>query len=285
MIADRHDWHAARRRCITASWVAAVLGIDSPAGTALDAWAYYCHDVRAEETDAMRTGRRLEPVILEWAADELSKPIVPWPQDHLAGGAPDIWGATPDGLTDEPAPVEAKAWSYGGAWADGPPLSILIQLQVQIDCLGATHGWVAALLAGRFDLWRVERHDTLIRRARAACRRWWDRHVLGGEMPGLDGRPQTGRLLARLYQPTRQDWAARLPSPASEIRAEVAQLRALAAATRERADLRANQLRALLGANQHGVCPGGEVVSHVGARLTLPNKLPRGVRPPSPWRE
>lgn len=281
----RAEWHAARRKCITASWVAAILGFPSPAGTALDAWAYYVHDDRTPETEAMRDGRRLEPVILDWAADTIGIGIKPWPQDHLAGGAPDIWGATPDGITAEPAPVEAKAWSWGGDWTAGPPISVLIQNQVQIYSLGATHGWVAALLGGRFGYWRVERHDTLIRRARAECRQWWERHVVVGEMPGIDGRASTAALLNRLYKPKRQQRAALLPDPAQLIRAELATFREMHKMTGGRASLLANQLRALLGANAYGVCPGGEVVSHVGGQLRLPKRLPSGVLPPDRWRD
>ena len=285
MVAARASWHAARRRCISASNVAPVLGVASPAGTAYDVWAYIAHGVGQDETPEMRWGRRMEPVILDWAAGEIGKPIERWPQDHLAGGAPDIWGATPDGLTDDPAPVEAKSWAWGGAWADGPPLCVVIQVQVQIYCLGATHGWVAAQVGGRPRLDRIERHDTLIRRARAECRRWWARYIEGGEMPPLDGRPQTARALAAIARPQIADRAIRLPPIADALRTEIETARGLARQSAEYATLRANQMRALLGRYAYGVTPEGGVVSHLGGQLRLPDRLPSGVGSPSPWRQ
>lgn len=320
MVANRETWLAERRQFVTGSWLAPILGIASPAGTALDAWAWFVHGYSREETELMRIGREMEPTILKlFSAAHDGAHVAKWPAFRLAGARPGrIWAATLDGLTaaglaegladaseldgwrrDWKAnlafleavalrwgiPVEAKnvGWAWRD-WADGPPPHVVAQVQVQIDAIGAPFGYVAAMLQGcEFKWWRVPRREAFIRDAKLRCRRWWARHVEGGEMPAVDGRKETSQLLAKLGQPQQIREAVALPPPAAEIRKQLA----IARETRRMADLlatlRANELRALMGRNAYGVCPDDKVVSHKGGVLRLPKVLPYNVEPPNPW--
>lgn len=322
MIDSRDQWLAARRHYITGSWLAPILGIPSPAGTELDAWAWFVHGYGAEETEPMRMGRELEPTILRlFSRAHGGWPVVPWPAYRLAGADPGrIWAATLDGLTsvglaegiaDAPEldswrrgwaasqarlraaqlpwgiPVEAKnvGWAWRD-WADGPPPNVLAQIQVQIDALGAPFAYVAALLQGcEFRWWRVARREGFIRSAKLHCRRWWDRHVDGGEMPAVDGRRSTSRLLALLCEPQHEETAIALPPEASDIRADCEAYRAAKKDSEDEANLAANKLRAMMGHYPYAVCEDGRVVSHRKGRLLLPKALPRAVEEPTPWRE
>ncbi len=318
----RENWLAERRLYITGSWLAPILGIPSPAGTELDAWAWYAHGYRTEETEPMRRGRQLEGAILEMFAEAHGGAHVGrWPEYRLAGAEPGrIWASTLDGLTcvgladvldmsrelanwrrgwtaatDRLAaaglpwgiPVEAKnvGWAWRD-WADGPPPHVVAQIQVQIDSVGAPFAHCAALLQGvEFRWWLIRRSEGFIRSAKLYCRRWWDRHVDGGEMPAVDGRVSTSRILAYLSEPKHELQAIALPPEATDIRADVDGWRAAKRDAEKAANLGANRLRAMMGRYPYAVCGDGGVVSHKKGRLTLVKSLPRDVEEPTPWSE
>jgi predicted phage-related endonuclease len=320
MTTPRDQWLATRRHYITGSWLAPILGTPSPAGTDLDAWAWFVHGYDRDETEPMRRGKQLEPTILKMFSEAHGGAHVGrWPAYRLAGAEPGrIWAATLDGLTavglaegltDAPEleswrrgwvatrdrlaadglpwgiPVEAKnvGWAWRD-WANGPPPHVLAQLQVQIDAVGAPFGYIGALLQGvEFRWWRVPRREVFIRDSKLFCRRWWDRHVIGGEMPTVDSRRSTSRLLALLAEPQHEETAIALPPEATDIRADVEAYREAGRDCEENANLASNQLRALMGRYPYGVCDDGSVVRHREGRLTLPKALPRGVEEPTPW--
>lgn len=280
---NREAWLAARRRCITASHVAPVLEVDSPVGTDFDTWSWIVHGIGAEETPAMRRGRLLQSGLLAYAAEELGEAVDPWPDWHLAGGAPDIWGATPDGVATTGL-VECKTSAWG-RWGTSPPLHVLIQLQVQLHCTGEPRGWIAADVRGELRLWGpYDYGPRFCAAARRRCQEWWDRHVVGGEMPAIDGRPSTSRALSRIGEPQIQDRAVRLPASADACAVNLKCAREAGRAARDVGGTAGNSLRALLGWYAYGVTPGGRVVSHRDGQIRLLDKLPRGVRAPSPWR-
>ncbi|MEE9481186.1 MAG: YqaJ viral recombinase family protein [Kiloniellales bacterium] len=316
----REDWLAERRHYITGSWLAPILGIPSPAGTELDAWAWFVHGYRTGETEPMIRGRQLESAILDMFAEAHGGAHVGrWPEYRLAGAEPGrIWASTLDGLTcvglpegiaDAPElaswrrgwaktsehlasaglpwgiPVEAKnvGWAWRD-WADGPPPHVVAQVQVQIDSVGAPFAYVAALLQGcEFRWWRIPRREAFIRDAKLYCRRWWDRHVERGEMPAVDGRVSTSRILAYLSEPKHELQAIALPPEATDLRADVEAWRIAKRDADAEANLAANKLRAMMGKYPYAVCGDGGVVSHKKGRLTLVKALPRDVEEPTPW--
>ena len=86
MVADRDQWLADRRQYITGSWLAPILGIPSPAGTELDAWAWYVHGYGSEETEPMRRGKQLEgPILAMFAEAHDGAHVGRWPAYRLAG--------------------------------------------------------------------------------------------------------------------------------------------------------------------------------------------------------
>jgi putative phage-type endonuclease len=71
------EWHEARRRGVSASEIAAVMGI-SPWESPFSLYWRKVHGWQVEETDEMRAGRRLEDTIAGWWADECD------PHENLA---------------------------------------------------------------------------------------------------------------------------------------------------------------------------------------------------------
>jgi hypothetical protein len=316
------SWLAERRRYITGSWLAPILGIPSPLGTDLDAWAWFVHGYRTAETEPMLRGKQLEGAILDMFSEAHGMaPMRRWPGYRLAGAEPGrIWASTLDGLTcaglaegiaEAPElaswgrgwvkttarleaaglpwgiPVEAKnvGWAWRD-WQDGPPPHVVAQIQVQIDCVGAPFAYCAALLQGvEFRWWRIPRREAFIRRAKVYCMRWWERHVERGEMPAVDGRRSTSQILAYLSEPKHADRVIELPAEATDIRADVDGWRAAKRDAEKAANLSSNKLRAMMGRYPYAICTDGEAVSHKKGRLTLIKALPRGVAEPTPWSE
>jgi len=320
MNSARDRWLEERRGYVTGSWLAPILGIPSPAGTEFDAWAWFAHGYRTGETEPMKRGKQLEPAILQMFAEAQGGAHVgPWPKYRLAGADPGrIWAATLDGLTcaglaegiaDAPEletwrrgwvaaqarlaaaglpwgiPVEAKLVGWGWRdWLDGPPDHVVAQIQVQIDAVGAPFAYLAALLQGvEFRWWRIPRMEDFIRSAKLYCRRWWDRHVERGEMPAVDGRRSTSKILAHLSQPKIELEAIALPPEATDLRADVEGWRAARKEAESSANLAANKLRAMMGRYPYAVCTDGGVISHKKSTLLLARSLPRDVQEPTPW--
>lgn len=154
----REQWLARRRELITASDVAAIIGVDR-FRTPSDVYADKLGLGAFEETEAMRWGRRLEPSIAEAYADATQRDVVAEPEYHIAIH-PDIpWlGATLDrGVlptdTGEPAPalgrgaLELKATEFAAQWTDDPPVPYVVQLTIQMACTSRQWGSLAAFVS------------------------------------------------------------------------------------------------------------------------------------------
>jgi len=161
----RKHWLDQRRKMITASDVAAILGFDPPRS----AWSVYVQKKTGEEledTDEMMMGRMFEEPIAQLYAIKTGRPVanmgateiqvhpsIPW-----IGATLDrvTWDVGDDPLKVEGCPLEIK---HGGNyqlsnWADGPPLKVQIQLQMQMICTGSPWGAYCAVIGGqapRFD--------------------------------------------------------------------------------------------------------------------------------------
>lgn len=127
------------------------------------------HSSEPDEDERMTAGKRLEPVILSWAADELRADILPHDQSVYLRCPTAPVGCTPDGYMLDPQRglgfVEAKNVDFF-RWKDtwdkvAAPDHIEIQHQVQLMTPHPEHGmpkWgVIACLVGGNDLLLYER--------------------------------------------------------------------------------------------------------------------------------
>jgi putative phage-type endonuclease len=158
----RAEWLAARRHYLTASDVAAVLGL-SPFGSPLSVYAAKVAGVELEETPWMRRGRRMEAVVADEYGEVTGRPVI-HPGPYVLMVHPDIpWlAATLDrqtaGSEQHPAPeagyapLEIKAPRDAHGWEDDKaPIHYELQLQIQIACTVARWGVLCALLGQDAD--------------------------------------------------------------------------------------------------------------------------------------
>lgn len=151
----REDWLEQRRKLVTASDAAAILGLDdwrSP----FEVYAEKVEGYVRERTGAMRRGVRHEAAIALDYADETGREVYGRDPYEIAIHPEHRWlGATLDrtcaGNDEHPAPregpgaLELKMVNAANApeWREEPPTGYQIQNQIQMACAGLAWGSVA----------------------------------------------------------------------------------------------------------------------------------------------
>jgi putative phage-type endonuclease len=207
---DRLEWLRARQDGITATDIAAIVGMH-PYRTRLQVWWDKVnraeHQLEQLDNEAMEWGLRLEEPVAQKFAD-----LHPgWYVDQSPGliRSASIAGmlATPDRLLTKPdgrrsvLEVKTAGIHQQRRWAeDETPDEYVIQLQWQIEALELEDGYIGSLLVGRHY---EERHfkrdkkllDILIDRAH----QFWNDHVVAGVPPVADPF-EDAQLLNRIYK-------------------------------------------------------------------------------------
>lgn len=164
---DRDAWLAERRSGIGASEAAAALGL-SPFETPLELYLRKIGELPdAEETEAMRWGSRLEPLIAEAYEEATGHRVVREQQFRRADGRPHLF-ATVDavgsaGLVEFKTLSAFKSGSLGEEGTDDLPEHWLVQAHQQMAVFGEDHVHFAVLVGGqRFRTFHVDRNDLVV---------------------------------------------------------------------------------------------------------------------------
>lgn len=215
-VTSREEWLALRKRDITASAAAALLGVH-PYLTAFGVWADKTGAIQEEDeiTEAMERGLELEPL----AVRRLAKLNPTWKVEQPAayyrdpavrlGCTPDCFAHSPD--KDGFGSIQIKSVEPGKFRKDWrtpegdvePPLWITVQSIIEAHLTGASWAAVAALVISYgIDLHVVEvpLHAGIIGRIKSETANFW-RMLESGERPDPDWK-RDGRLIEALYDPT-----------------------------------------------------------------------------------
>lgn len=191
------EWHAARATGIGSSDAAAACGL-SRYGTPLDVYAQKRGLLEArEDSDAMRLGRLLEPVVKsEWehrtgGVVSIATPaLLRHPEHEWMVASPDAWVFTEG--AEKPQLLECKntsrfmASEWGDEDLDEIPQEYLIQVQHQLCVAGAELCHVAVLIDGRsLKVYRIPRNERLIGAIVRAEGELWER-IKSGDAPEPD---------------------------------------------------------------------------------------------------
>lgn len=275
---NRSEWLQWRRGGIGASDIAAILGI-SPWNSPWSLWADKCGLVVDDhETDEMIAGRWLELAVGPWFADVtgltvageqamITHGLYAWARATLdglvfEGGAEDLnFGAALGGL-------EIKTTQPGRRW-DVIPEHYQAQGQWQMFCANMERVWFAVLHGRRLEVYELERDQADIDLMAERAEAWWQRHVIDGEAPPVDGSDATLRALAALYP----DHEPGLAADITDVAAAVADLEA-ARAAKKAAEAAEKAAKAVLW---HAL--GDAEVGEVGGRpaVTLRTQERRGI--------
>jgi putative phage-type endonuclease len=205
--ADSPEWMQARQTGIGASEASVAAGL-SQYQTPLQLYHLKRGELPPiEETDAMRMGKRLEPVVKdEWCYQTGRTFLDPHPPmyrhpDHAFALA------TPDAIVTPTELLEAKAIGFrtaaewGEQGTDAVPTNYLCQTQWQMAVMGADQCHVAALVDGRnLKTYTVNRNDRLILLLISAAQELWER-IQNGDPPEINWtHSSTPDLVKELHQ-------------------------------------------------------------------------------------
>jgi putative phage-type endonuclease len=193
-VRDEAHWHELRAQHIGGSDIAAVLGISAYKTR----WQLYMEKAGKlapedlSQNKAVQAGTYLEAGIAQWASDKwdmsLTKVTDYYTVDDVPGMGASLDYATPDG-----SPVEIKWSSRGHGWMHQQdqiieaPEQYILQVQHQIACVGAKHGWLVALIDDEPRRMFIPRHDGIIASIREAITQFWA-DVNAGTEPDPDFR-------------------------------------------------------------------------------------------------
>jgi putative phage-type endonuclease len=275
--APRDEWLAARRQGVTASEIAALLGI-SPYQSPFNLYWVKTGQITEDfDNERLSLGRHMEPWIAERFTDE-------HPDLHLTAPA-GLWGsverlqqlATPDGLVYDSREVEygrdeqdapLSVWegktsgTYEGWGDDGTdeiPAYIAAQVQWQMDVLGVDHAYVSCffLLTQKTRTYVIAYDQADVELMRTRALEFWGR-VQDGNPPEIDGHTATTLALKRLYPDADDAEEAQVP-------ADLATRYRTACDAVKRADERKagveNEIRAAMGNAKRAVTQDGQKVA------------------------
>jgi len=213
--ATEAEWLAERRRHVTSSDVATILGV-SPYGNAFDLWL---QKVRGDDRDLSKMRRRfeaghhIEPLIAKWFAEDTGRtPFRPLDGYYLLTN-PDLpWAAvTPDLLVIDgqgsDGVVESKSAGMMdlSGYEEGPALRYATaQLHLPLLVCEMHQGWVATTfgMGNAFRVYPVERNEELAALIVERCEAF-HRLIVAEEPPGEDflrSGEGIGRALAKIYE-------------------------------------------------------------------------------------
>ena len=272
---------AKRRSGVGSSDIGAVAGL-SPYARPIDVWLVKRGLAEVPETDAMRLGTALEPVIADLYAREhvgaqeiLAAPGDVWrgTTDGTLAHPAEPWAlATPDRVvcaSDDPSvmpdpraarlvEIKSVAWRSAHHWGeahDDVPPWYRAQIEWQMLVTGVGVCDLAALIGGaELRVYRIERDPELAAMLFDVGRAFW-RRVERGEEPPVDESESWRRHLEARF-PRAAAGLLTATREAEEIAARLADARARRAAAEADEERAANELRAAIG-DAEGIAGAG----------------------------
>jgi len=200
------EWHAARAQGLGGTDISAVAGLN-PWRTPFDV---YCEKrgltERQPENEAMKMGKRLEPVVLDLYEEATGyqtepglftvHPSLPW-----ACGTPDALTLAPEGPLVEIKTAGARQASrWGEPGTDQIPDHYLLQVQWYLTLTKRQAADIAVLLGGQeFRLYHLAHNQALEDRLLEIGEKFWKENVLAGNPPEIGGGESAKRWLQQTF--------------------------------------------------------------------------------------
>jgi putative phage-type endonuclease len=280
-MSERADWLEWRKHGLGSSDAAAVAGM-SPWRSPFQVWLQKTGQLEDDqESEAMRWGTLLEPVI----ADEFERrselrvvsrqlriedPTEPWRRATVDGVV------VQDGEAWEPLGIyegkttSAMRWALD--WSQGLPDHYALQVQHQLAVTGLAHAWVTCLIGGQnLRVLEVERDQRAIDLLLRMEREFWARVEGRLPPPAVDGSSLTAAALREAFPSSQAGKVVALDDLSSDL-TRLREARAAIKVAEAWASEAQNRLMAALGEAEVGLLEGREVVTwkaHQERRLDL----------------
>jgi len=198
------EWHEARSKCITATDIAAILGLH-PYKSAAEVYLDKTGQGREVQINqSMKCGTHLEPSIAEWWSQENGRPIER--ANFTSRTDEPIFGASPDYLVGDSGVLECKWCGPNAAqgFGEGPddvPTHYLLQVQWQLFVTGRTYGYLCVLgpWQGGFRQYEIIADPDLHRRMAHQARKFMHEYVYAEIAPPLSGSYGDKKLIESLH--------------------------------------------------------------------------------------
>lgn len=264
---DRDTWLAARGPLITASDAATVLG-HNPFDTPLQLALRKRGDLPAkEETEAMRMGHVMQPVIRSLWAQERGFAVTVWDYGEFTIKRNDAYpfaGATLDyglietvGDQDVYGALECKnvGARMAAGWEEGAPLMVQIQLQFQLAVTEWDWGSIAAILGGqKFVYADYQRNDTFVAHMMARVQEF-HAAMHNGKLPEADAADSDA--LCMLWPDHVEEKVVELPAEAIYLDEAIRQADDALQPAQEAKTQAQNRLKQMIGDAEVGILPDG----------------------------
>jgi len=263
---DRETWLAERQRLVTASDVAAILGLNPWHGALEVYMVKQGLAAETEESEAMEWGSALEPVIAERYAKRTGREVnmcgllirskrYPWLGATL--DATTVIAVVPDHRPVSVLEIKTTGASHADDWAEGVPPHIMPQVQTQMIVTGTTMISVACLIGGQRMVWvDVAYDDEMCERIIAATRDFM-RRLEEEDPPAPSGTKGDGAALHALYPKEDEGKVIALDQDAVEIDMRLREIAQQLAGLKAEDETLRQKLKAMLGDAVKGVLPGG----------------------------
>lgn len=228
----RSNWKERRRAGITATDVAAILGV-STWKNALDVQQEKLLGQESiAETDFMRMGRALEPIIVKMYERKTGHTVRRFRQVRQSKRNP-LLLATPDGAdltTAENLEIKLAVFPHGKFGDDGTddvPDPYLLQVQHQMLVTGATATVLPVYSPGRwFHVYRIPESKALQEQIESICTAWWQRHIVEQQPVILDGtEPHALESVKAVYNRVHKGKVVTLPDELEGLVKQLADVR------------------------------------------------------------
>lgn len=252
-------WLDERRKGIGGTDAAAILGLSKYA-TEHDVWLRkqgLAPEVR--ENEAMWWGRELEDIIARRYSEVTSYPLLN-PQ-HPDGSKrlvyhpdhPELIGSPDRLVVSRPLGLEIKTASvytadeWGREGTDEIPLAYVAQCAHYMAITGFPRWDVAVLIGGSdFRLYHLHRDEAMEQALVAKLIDWWQRRIVQGEEPPIDGSEASARFLAGKY-PAHNSPRVRADAIAEEVGLGLLKAREEVEAASAKEQLYMNRMKQLIG--------------------------------------
>lgn len=176
-----------RNKFIGGSDVAAILGL-SQYKTSYEVWEEKKHNIITfSGNQATEWGKKLEPVILDHCEQVNGIKIAERNSKYISKDY-DFLGCHPDGIyINNQLLIEAKTVSEKAYknWQNEIPLEYFCQVQHNLFCTGLEKAKFICLVLDSRHYFEIEviRHDEYIALMNKALIDWWNRYIIGDEVP------------------------------------------------------------------------------------------------------
>jgi len=200
----RPQWLAKRKKSIGASDAAMVLGVSPYGGPQAVYLDKTTEEINERDSKWMAYGRDIEGAIAKMYMHETDMVVRDLGATHIVYHPDYKWiGSTLDRVVGG-LPLELKSVGqvgvYSDTWIESVPLHIQIQLQIQMACMDADRGVVAALFPGYQLVHKtIKRDERFLQAAYPVLESFWHENVLAKVPPPADSTPHALECVKRLY--------------------------------------------------------------------------------------